>query len=127
MKQPIEMTIQLAHNESNRMWIGVMRELADGKSVSGVLVLKLGLWLVTEITRRQQAPSFRRGGLGDRLRRARTLGSKYMSLAMAWPGAPEPRPHEIDEDRAAMALLKMLTEHAPVDANPFNIDTSGDI
>jgi len=99
--------------------------LVEGKEVRGDDVLRAGVFLVIEVLRRRESPSFCRNFFRDHLKKALFLGSKYSGLLQVWPGARELMPHEIKENNAALGLLKTLRDYAP--ELKSRIDTSGDM
>jgi hypothetical protein len=128
MKQPEDMKISIAWREGNKnlAYKEFMQRLVNGEDLAGDHVLRLGIWLVTEVLRRNETPSFRRGFFRDRLMVARALGAKYSALLKCWPGAPAQKQYVLDQQQHALDLLKLLKEYAPEDSPP-DFDTSGDI
>jgi hypothetical protein len=102
-----------------------LKRYLDGEKVCGDALLKAGIFLVIEVLRRNETPSFCRNFFRDRLTRALKLGSKYSGLLQVWPGIKEPRPHEVKENNTALGLLKTILDHSP--SYEDRLDTSGDI
>ena len=127
MKQPEDMRNAIAWTGGNRnlRYKAMMEELVSGEDVDGDEILQLGLWLVTEVLRRNEVPSFRRGFLAEGLKRAREYSTKYSMLQQCWPGAQPPHRTILDFDTKTFEMLSLLAAHSPGDPNPF--DTSGDI
>ena len=73
----------------------VLDRLVDGKTVRADDTLRTALWLVEDVLRRTEAPSFRFGRLKARLSAVAVLATKWRALVRLWPG-------EISRDTATL-------------------------
>jgi hypothetical protein len=83
----------------------------SGEKVRGDDLLKAGLWVVSEVTRRTEAPFFRRGRVREAIDRVSKVATNYHHLVRGWPGA-KPDYNELHIQENAISFLKMLSYHA---------------
>ena len=95
--------------------------------VPGVDVLKAGLFLVSEVVRRMETPSFRVEMLRHRMKRVHLMAFKWSALLQCWPGGTPPSQPEIDDQKRCCDMVDLLVKHSPERKPGLLIDTSGDI
>lgn len=112
------MTVQFNQDKRFKVvHLDKINRLLSGEKVRADDVLKAGLFLVAEVVRRMETPSFRMELLREKLGVARGLGAKYSALLRCWPGIKEPNPYEIRENKAALDLVDLLIQCAPERSN----------
>jgi hypothetical protein len=108
------MTIQFTQDKRHKVvHLDKINRLLNGDEVRADDVLKAGLFLVAEVVRRLETPSFKMELLRENLKKSCGLASKYYALLQCWPGVKEPIPYELRDHEAALGVLKLLIRHSP--------------
>jgi hypothetical protein len=114
MKQFSDITAQRPKqpSDSEHEILLKLSKFVKGEKVRGDDLVKAGLWLVAEVARRIETPSFRRERLREWFETTGKLARKQIHLVQGWPGL-DVNPQGVEERHQVLNLFDRLTKLAP--------------